>query len=148
MSTLTRCTAGHCLQVEAAFNEAAVKLAPLSKSPHLAYLNCDDQPVLCNSWSASTGSLWVFEMLPKPAPIDIYLKRLNLTSTTSQTLLDFQATDFKESFKLHDGYFHPYDGPIAKAGLSVPVGYFFWIFNGIPSWAMMIGVSMLSRQIM
>ncbi|KAH8899714.1 hypothetical protein GQ53DRAFT_325298 [Thozetella sp. PMI_491] len=139
---------GHCLKVEAAFNESAVKFASLPKAPHLAYLNCEDQPVLCNGWSASTGSLWVFEILPQPAPINIYLKRLNLTSTTAQTFLDYHTEGVHETFKLHDGYFHPYDGPIAKSGLSVPVGYFFWIFNLIPSWAFMIGISMLSRRVM
>lgn len=139
---------GHCTQVETAFNESAVKFASLPKSPHLAYLNCDDQPVLCNSWSASAPVLWVFEVLPRPAPIDIYTRRLNLTTTTAQTLIDYHTEGAKNKFRLHDGYFHPYDGPIAKNGLSVPVGYFFWIFNNIPSWAVMVFISMMSRRFM
>lgn len=117
---------GRCLQVESAFNDSAVKFASISKPPHLAYLNCDDQPVLCNSWSASTASLWVFEILPRPAPVDIYLKRLNLTTTTAQTFVDYHAAGNKDNFKLHDGYFHPYDGPFAQFGLSTGIGYFFW----------------------
>lgn len=139
---------GHCHKVESAFNESAAKFATLPKAPHLAYVNCDDEPVLCNSWSASTGALWVFEMLPAPAPIDIYRKRLNLTLTTPQTYLDLYAQDSKEDFRLYDGWFHPFDGPVAKNGLAVPAGYFFWIFNAIPSWAMMLGISFLSRTMM
>lgn len=116
----------------------------------MAILNCDDQPVLCNSWSASAGVLWLIEMLPRPAPVDIYLKRLNLTSTTSKTLLDIQASENKEAlgFSLHDGYFHPFDGVLAQNGLALPLGYFFWILNVVPSWAMMLGISFLSRSIM
>lgn len=139
---------GHCLQAETAFNESAVKISSVAKStPHMAILNCEDQKILCNSWSASAGSLWIFEMLPSPAPIDIYVRRLNLTSTTAQTLLDLQASGSKETFKLHDGYFHPYDGFLAKNGLAVPVGYLFWAFNLVPSWGLMLVVSFVSRSL-
>ncbi len=87
-------------------------------------------------------------MVPRPAPIDLYLKRLNITTTTAQTFLDYHASGHKEGFKQHTGYFHPFDGFFAQNGLSVPVGYFFWLFNAIPSWAMMLGVSFLSRTFM
>jgi hypothetical protein len=87
-------------------------------------------------------------MLPPPAPIDIYRKRLNLTTTTAETLLDLHAQDSKKDFRLHEGYFHPYDGPLAQYGVALPLGYFFWAFNLVPSWAMMLGVSFLSRTMM
>ena len=87
-------------------------------------------------------------MLPQPAAIDVYVKRLNLTSTTPQTLLDLQAQGSKDGFRLHDGYFHPFDGPLAKNNLAVPAGYLFWFFNAVPSWALMLGVSFLSRTMM
>ncbi|KAK3946440.1 hypothetical protein QBC46DRAFT_369784 [Diplogelasinospora grovesii] len=139
---------GHCLKVEEAFNETVAKFATIPNSPHVAYLNCDDQPVLCNAWSATTGALWIFEMLPPPAPVDVYWKRLNLTTTTAQTLLDFHAQDAKKNFHLIDGYFHPVDGLLAKNGLAVPLGYFFWVLNAIPSWGMMLVVSFISRAMM
>jgi hypothetical protein len=136
------------LKVESAFNETAAMFAVLPKTPHMAYLNCEDQPILCNSWGARTGSLWVFEMLPAPAPIDIYLKRLNLTTTTSQTLVDLHSADRNEAFKRLDGYFHPFDGPLAKYGLAVPVGYVFWVFSLVPSWMLMLAISFISRTFM
>jgi len=114
----------------------------------MALLNCEDHPILCNSWSAGTGSLWVFEMLPPPSKIDIHVKRLNLTTTTSKTLLDLYAKDSKEDFHLHEGFFHPFDGPLAKYGLSVPVGSVLYFFNVVPSWAMMLVVSFISRSMM
>ncbi|KAJ9138658.1 Peptidyl-tRNA hydrolase [Pleurostoma richardsiae] len=142
---------GHCLKVETAFNETAAKFALLPDSPHVGYINCDDQPILCYSWSAGAGTLWVIEMLPQPAPIDVYVRRLNLTTTDSKTITDlhksFKAGD-KSSFKLHDGYFHPFNGPLAQNGLAVPVAWGLWLLNAVPSWAMMIGVSFLSRTMM
>ncbi|KAK0634519.1 hypothetical protein B0T17DRAFT_586306 [Bombardia bombarda] len=140
---------GRCAQVEQAFNETVAKFATLSKpTPHVAYLDCDNEPILCNAWSASTGALWVFEMLPAPAPIDVYWRRLNLTTTTSQDLLDLQASGSKDSFHLIDGYFHPFDGVLAKNNVAVPLAYALWGLNAVPSWAMMLIVSFLSRTLM
>ncbi|KAK0706372.1 hypothetical protein B0T26DRAFT_789311 [Lasiosphaeria miniovina] len=139
---------GHCAKVEAAFNESVAKFATLSKSPHVAMINCDDEKILCNSWSATTGALWIFEMLPAPAAIDVYWKRLNLTTTTSQTILDLYVNDDKKAFYLIDSYFHPFDGVLAKNDLAVPVAYLLWGFNAIPSWAMMLFVSFFSRSMM
>jgi hypothetical protein len=87
-------------------------------------------------------------MLPPPAPIDIYLKRLNLTATTSQTLMDFHAADRKAALVRQDGYFHPFDGMLAKYGLAVPIGYIIWVFSVIPSWLVMIVISFASRTLM
>ncbi|KAI1341717.1 hypothetical protein F5Y15DRAFT_345718 [Xylariaceae sp. FL0016] len=139
---------GHCGKVEAAFNETAAKFALTPGSPHTAMLNCDDQPILCNAWSAPVGALWIFEMLPEPAPINLYTKRLNLTTTTSEDLAELQKGDYKSEAKLHDGVFHPFNGALAQNGVAVPVGYILWFFNLLPSWAFMILISMFSRTMM
>jgi hypothetical protein len=140
---------GHCLQVEAAYNETAVKFAGRHNTPHMALVNCDDQPVLCNSWSAGPPGLWVFEMLPRPAPINIYGRRLNMTSTTTKTFLDFHAqADRRQDFGLYESYFHPYDGVLTQYGAAVPIGYILHFFSVVPSWAMMLGISFLSRSMM
>lgn len=140
---------GHCLKVEAAFNQSAAKLAVLPNSPHIGYLNCDDQPILCNAWSAGPGTLWVVEMLPSPAPIDIYTKRMNLTTTDSDTFLELYKTkDDKTQFNKKEGYFHPFDGELAKYNVAIPVGYVIWGFSNVPSWAMMLIVSFVSRSFM
>ncbi|KAJ9165065.1 Peptidyl-tRNA hydrolase [Coniochaeta hoffmannii] len=139
---------GHCDKVEKAFNASAARFSLLPKAPHMALINCDDQPVLCNSWSASSGTVWSIDMVPPPAPVEIYRKRMNLTSTTDQTFVDLYNKGDKEGWTYHDGYFHPFNGPLAKNGLSVPIGYFFYVFNAIPSWAMMLVVSFFSRSMM
>lgn len=139
---------GHCGKVEAAFNESAAIFAAMPTAPHTALLNCENEPVLCNGWSAPTGALWIFEMLPEPSPINIWTKRLNLTTTTSVNIVELQKEGYKEKARLHDGMFHPFNGPIAQNGMSVPVGYILWFFNLVPSWLFMVGVSMISRTMM
>lgn len=113
--------------------------------------------MLCNSWSAGTGVLWLFEVLPAPAPVGIYTKRVNTTTVTAQALVDAYAVDFHQSankteagWRWYDqtGYFHPIEGKLAKMGVSVPLGYVFWALNAVPSWAMMLVVSFVSRWMM
>ncbi|KAL2197145.1 hypothetical protein P885DRAFT_36019 [Corynascus similis CBS 632.67] len=146
---------GHCGKVETAFNESALPFAalPVSQpSPHLGLVNCDDQPVLCNSWSANAGTLWLLQVAAPPAPIEILAKRFNLTTVTTQDLVDaYTATNRTEAgwYTIpRDGYFHPTEGKLAKLGLAVPLGYLFWVLNAIPSWGMMLVVSFLSRTMM
>ncbi|KAI0484400.1 hypothetical protein GGR56DRAFT_23868 [Xylariaceae sp. FL0804] len=139
---------GRCGKVEAAFNETAGAFTLTPGAPHTAMVNCDDQPVLCNAWSAPVGGLWVFEMLPEPSPINIYTKWLNFTTTTSDDLIELQKSDYKSELKLHDGMFHPFNGPLAQNKLSTPVGYIIWAFNILPSWAFMVIISMVSRSMM
>lgn len=139
---------GHCDKVETAFNETAAKFALKPDSPHMGLLNCDDQPILCNAWSTGTANLYIFEMLPPPAPIDIYKKRLNVTTTTSDDLVALQASGSKEKFTLLDSWFHPFNGQLAELGLAVPFGYTMWFFSIIPNWLFMLLVSFGSRTMM
>ncbi|KAI0098580.1 hypothetical protein F4776DRAFT_669297 [Hypoxylon sp. NC0597] len=139
---------GHCGRIEAAFNETAEKWAATPDAPHTALLNCENQPVLCNAWSAPVGAIWIFEILPEPAPVDIWTKRFNMTTVTSDDIVALREEGFKSSAKLHDGFFHPFNGPLAKNGLATPVGWILWAFNLLPSWAFMILVSIFSRTMM
>lgn len=139
---------GHCAKVEQAFNETAAKFAIAPGSPRMAYLNCDDQPILCNSWSASTGHVWSINMLPAPRHIDIYKKRLNLTTTTSDDLVEAAQGKDGHGWTLLDSWFHPFDGKATELGLAVPWGYIIWAFNLVPNWLLMIVVSFASRSMM
>ncbi|TWU78861.1 hypothetical protein ED733_007586 [Metarhizium rileyi] len=141
---------GQCGKVEQAFNETAAKFAILPDSPHMGMLNCDDQPILCNAWSAGAGSVWSINMLPAPATIDIYKKRLNLTTTTSEDLFKLKNAVSKEAagFVLVDSWFHPFNGKAAELGLSVPYGYIMWAFGLVPNWLFMLIVSFASRSFM
>jgi hypothetical protein len=87
-------------------------------------------------------------MLPPPATINLWAKRFNLTTVTSDDIVQFQQEDYKSQSKLHDGIFHPINGWFAQNGLSVPVGYALWAFNMVPSWLFMVGVSFISRTMM
>lgn len=141
---------GHCGQIEKAFNETAAKFAVLPGSPLMGILNCEDQPILCNAWSAGAGNLWSFHMLPPPAPIDIYKKRLNLTTTTSEELVQVKSAESKDKagFVLLDSWFHPFNGKATELGLSVPYGYVIWAFGLVPNWLFMLMVSFASRGMM
>lgn len=140
---------GHCGKVEQAFNETAAKFAILPGSPYMGMLNCDDQPILCNAWSAGAGSVWSINMLPAPAAVDIYKKRLNLTTTTSEDLVKLR-TESKEKagFVLLDSWFHPFNGKVTELGLAVPYGYVMWAFGLVPNWLFMLIVSFASRSMM
>jgi hypothetical protein len=139
---------GHCGVIETAFNETAALFAANPSAPHLAYLNCDNQPVLCNSWGAGPPNLWVMHVPPPPAPVDVRILPLNTTTTTVKTFTEIHSTKSWKEKVPYEGFFHPFDGQLAQYGLAVPVGYFFWIFSVIPSWLFMIGVSFISRSIM
>jgi hypothetical protein len=59
---LTVAFLGHCGKVETAFHETAGKFAGEADSPHMALLNCDNQPVLCN---AVSNIFFLFRQLSK-----------------------------------------------------------------------------------
>jgi len=139
---------GHCGRVETAFNETAALFSVNPTAPHLAYLNCDNQPVLCNSWGAGPPSLWTMEVSAKPAPVDIRLVKMNSTTTDVKTFTDLHSTKSWKQKNPYQGYFHPFDGPLAQYGVAVPLGYVLWIFSVVPSWLFMIGISFISRNIM
>ena len=147
-STANSIPSGRCETVEKAFNATAGKFAILPKAPHMAILNCDDQPVLCNSWSAGAGVIWAFEMLPAPAAIDVYATRLNLTSATTESIVAGYNNGEKPGYTLLESFFHPFNGKAAELGVAVPLGYVIWGFGLIPQWAFMIIVSFASRTFM
>lgn len=139
---------GHCGQVETAFNETALLFSVKPNAPHFGYINCDSQPVLCNSWAAGPPNLWVIDVAAKPAPVDIRPLNLNTTTVSVKTFTDLQSNPVYKSATPYVGHFHPFDGPLARYGLAVPLGYLFWVLSVIPSWAMMIFISFASRSVM
>jgi len=138
-----------CEQAELAWNQTAAKFAVTPGAPHTALLNCEDQPILCHSWSCPPGALWAFEILPAPNKVNVWVRGMNLTTATSDDFVQYLETvkdkGYNGTLYEHSGAFHPYDGFVANNGLAVPVGYAIWILNLVPSWAFMIGISMFSR---
>lgn len=139
---------GQCAKVETAFNETAAIFAATKSTPHLAYVNCDYQPILCNSWAAGPRTMWIFEVGAPGTPVDIHILDLNTTTTDAKMLTELHTKRSWANRPKYEGYFHPFDGPIAQYGLAQPLAYVIWIFSVIPSWAFMIGVSFLSRTMM
>jgi len=139
---------GLCDQINKAYNESALLFSVDSTAPHVAYINCDHQPVLCNSWAAGPPSLFIFEMSPAPAPVPVHVVGLNTTTTTVTTFTDLKASKSWKKEPLYEGYFHPFDGTIRKLGLALPLGWTLWVFGAVPSWMFMIGISFLSRTFM
>ncbi|KAJ5054284.1 uncharacterized protein L3040_000562 [Drepanopeziza brunnea f. sp. 'multigermtubi'] len=139
---------GQCGQIEDAFNETAALWSLHPTAPHLGYLNCENQPVLCNAWSAGPPSLFFFEVPPKPAPVIQRSRRLNTTTTEVKTFTDLLSSQSYKSLPVYEGVFQPFDGFFAQYGLAIPLGYFFWVFAVIPNWMFMIGISFMSRSVM
>ncbi|KAG0646195.1 hypothetical protein D0Z07_8288 [Hyphodiscus hymeniophilus] len=139
---------GRCETVEKAYNETAILFAANPTAPHLGYLDCEAQPVLCSAWGTGPPTLWIMNVAAKPAPVDVRILTLNSTTTNVKTFTDLHATQSWKETTPYEGWFHPFDGQLAQYGLAVPIGYFFWIFAVVPSWMFMIGISFVSRNIM
>jgi hypothetical protein len=128
-------------------------LSATPSPPKLVSLNCDAEEILCNMWSAGPPAIYHF-LLPKPladqSTPETTVRYIPL-NRTSVTVSDITELSTKEKYKdtaPYDGYFHPFDGILAKTGINLYYGYFTWGFNKMPSWLPMIAISMLSRTFM
>jgi len=135
---------GMCATVNTAYNETALLFKVDPTAPNLAYVNCDYQPILCNSWAAGPASLWIFEV-GVTAPTPIHVVTLNTTTVSVKTFTDLKLSKSWKEKPAYEGYFHPFDGPLAQFGLAVPLGWVVWVFSIVPSWVFMISISFLSR---
>jgi hypothetical protein len=144
---------GLCKRPEEAFNGSVALLSATPNPPNLAYLNCDQDGVLCNAWGVSPPRVLHIQ-LPQPladqsTPATTF--RILSFNRTTVSATEIAAVHLQETYKKtepYEGFFHPFNGPLAEYGLNIPVGYAIWGFSKIPSWAFMIGVSFVSRNIM
>ena len=128
-----------------------MRLATATSAPHLARMNCDVTPVLCNAWAASPPSIWHITRPQTPTagtPTNIRVLPLHLTTTTAADIMEIQHSQSWKAQPLYEGAFHPFDGMIAKLGLSEALGYVLWVFTIVPSWVFMVAISMGSRTFM
>jgi hypothetical protein len=144
---------GTCKRPEEAFNGSVTLLSATPNPPSLAYLNCDQDPVLCNAWGVSPPRVLHIQ-LPQPLADQstpaTTVRAISFNRTTISAP-EIAAIHLQETYKQtapYEGFFHPFNGPLAEYGLAIPVGYAIWGFSKIPSWAFMIGVSFISRNIM
>ncbi|KAK5119299.1 hypothetical protein LTR85_007655 [Meristemomyces frigidus] len=144
---------GRCGKAETAWNESVPLISTSSTPPSLAMLDCETDGVLCNAWAMSPPSV-IHMLLPQPLPdqstpaTTVRSINLNMTSVTATEIAAIHNQEAYKDVAPYEGFWHPFDGPLAKAGLAIPAGYAIWGFSKIPSWAFMIGVSFLSRNIM
>ncbi|MCJ1230355.1 hypothetical protein MMC12_007028 [Toensbergia leucococca] len=144
---------GRCDGVEQAWNESAALFAATPTAPHLGYINCDTNAILCSTWAAGPPAIWYIELpivhADQSAPATtIHIVTLNTTTATTQEIFQIHTKKTYEEVPVYEGAMHPFDGWFAKAGLNVPLGYVLFGFSIIPSWAFMIIISMFSRTIM
>ncbi|GIZ40637.1 hypothetical protein CB0940_00418 [Cercospora beticola] len=144
---------GRCARAETAFNESVALVAASPNPPNLALLNCETDGVLCHAWAVSPPTVLHLQ-LPQPLAdqsTPASTVRSIRVNTTTVTAADIAAIHLQEKYletEPYEGFFHPFDGPLAQYGLTIPFGYLVWGFSQIPSWMFMIGISFFSRTIM
>lgn len=145
---------GRCTRAETAFNESVLLLAASTNPPppRLALLDCESDGVLCHAWAVSPPSILHLQ-LPQPladqstSASTVRSIRLNSTTVTAPQIAALHLEEKYLETEPYEGYFHPFDGPLAEYGLQIPLGYAVHYFSMIPSWAFMIGISFFSRSI-
>lgn len=144
---------GMCEHAEKAWNQSVPLLEASKNAPHLALLNCETDPVLCNAFALGPPSV-LHMFLPQPLPdqskpaTTVRTIPLNRTSVTTQDIVAIHTEEKYKEHEPYEGFWHPFDGPLAKNGLAIPFGYVIWGFSAIPSWMFMIFISFFSRTIM
>jgi len=144
---------GHCHKLEKEWNETASLLAADPTAPHLGYLNCDAQAVLCATWNAQPPTIWHIQrpiaQADQSTPAStVYINYLNVTTTSVGDMVALHSGKKYEDGVLNEGYFQPFDGILAQYGVNKVVGYVLFAFGMVPSWAFMLVISMASRTIM
>lgn len=144
---------GRCETSEKAYNGSVPLLAASPNPPNLAYLNCEREAVLCQAWAVSPPRV-LHMLLPQPLPDQstppstVRAVQFNRTTVTAPQIAAIHLEETYKNEDVYEGFWHPFDGPLAKNGLNIYAGYVIWGFSQIPSWAFMILVSFVSRNIM
>ena len=145
---------GRCTQLEVNFNETATLLAADATAPKMGYINCDDQGVLCATWSAKPPTIWHIQR-PAHTGSDqsvpestITVNYLNFTKTSAQDMVALHTGKKYQEGRIYDGIFQPFDGLLKQYGVNKVVGYVVFTVGLVPSWAFMLVVSMVARQAM
>lgn len=122
-------------------------------SPNLGYVNCEDNQVLCATWSAGAPTVWVFEVPraqvgeERPAT-PLYIVNLNTTAVTSEGIFKIHSQKNYQARPAYEGIMHPTDGFLARTKLNIAMGYVIYGLGMIPNWLFMIGISFMSRTLM
>ncbi|KAI5306805.1 hypothetical protein KEM55_008498 [Ascosphaera atra] len=74
--------------------------------------------------------------------------RMNTTTVNPETIYEIHSKRTWEEKEPYESFMHPFDSSLARNGLLQPFGYILFGFSKIPSWLMMVVISMTSRTIM
>lgn len=144
---------GRCGNATLAWNHSIPLLSVESHPPKLAILDCEMEPVLCNSWLAHPPAIW-HVLLPRSRPDQsgaeptVRILPLNTTSIDSSEIMEIHTKQKYLEQAPYEGIFHPFNGFIHHYHLGDTVGYIMYSFSRIPTWASMIVVSLVSRSLM
>lgn len=146
--------AGHCHKIEVDFNETAAILAADATAPKLGYINCDQQGVLCATWTARPPTIWWISR-PHPRPgqevppeSSIRITYPGYNGSSVQDLVALHTGKKYEEGYLLESIFQPFDGQLKQYGINKIVGYIYFALSSIPSWGYMLAVSMFTRNVM
>lgn len=144
---------GRCQTAETSFNKSVLLFSADLTSPNLAYLDCENEQILCSIWAAAPPSVWHLQVPQSSAdehrlPSPLHIVNLNTTTVTPETIYKIHSEKtFKEASR-YEGPLHPFDGWLAKYGLNVPLGYVMYGVGTLPSWLIMIAISIFTRTFM
>ncbi|OCL12518.1 hypothetical protein AOQ84DRAFT_285019 [Glonium stellatum] len=144
---------GVCGNATKAWNESVAILSASPTAPSFAVLDCENEPLLCNSWAVGPPTVY-YMSIPRPladqsspAPTVRYIP-LNRTSVTASDIVALSAKKTYQETEPYEGIWHPFNGLLAEYNLSLPIAYVSWGMSKMPSWLPMIAISFLSRTFM
>lgn len=144
---------GLCGHAESQWNRSVPLLEASKNAPHLGWLNCESETALCNAWAIACPSV-IHMLIPQPLPdqsmppTTVRNIGFNRTSVTTHEIAAIHTEQKYLDAPVYEGIWHPFDGTLAQTGLAIPLGQAMYYVSLVPSWAIMIGVSMVSRSIM
>ena len=146
----------HCHNLHVSWNESAALLAADPLAPKLGLVDCDIERVLCATWTAKPPTIW---HIRRPAPgqslegrehgeSEVRINYLNYTTTTASDMVALHTGNKYLDGYLYEGNFHIFDSWLAKNGLLDPLGWVLFIVGLVPSWGIMLTISMVTRSLM
>lgn len=144
---------GTCGRSDTAWDESVVLMSASPSAPNFGKIDCEVEGVLCSAWMIGAPQI-LHLFIPQPLAdqsqpsTTMRFITFNRTSVTAPQLAAIHLQEKYKDTEPYDGFFHPFNGPLAKFGVLIPFGWALHGFTKIPSWAFMIGVSMLSRTMM
>ncbi|KAI5292532.1 hypothetical protein KEM52_006286 [Ascosphaera acerosa] len=146
---------GRCGQLNKAWEDAIPLFSLDPTSPSLARLDCEKEGLLCNTILANPPYIHHIRIPIKDAehpdvrpPTEIVQVRLNTSTVNPDTVYDLHAKNVWKDFTPNTSFMHPFDSQLARSGLLIPFGYVLYGFSKVPSWLLMVSISMFSRTIM